>query len=181
MKFGATPEEITSIAPPIPEMVRNLLWRGALIGYSDPAMQEQMEAKMATFSSKEELAQHPLLNFGALPALGHFASLEFAAWAERQGSNVEVAFMHHDGLFNLRNIRQASVDRAVNTGVTIKRLEGTHTRFTANPLAVLSEIAAAPAFTLEDVADATRNSFRTRMMRPLVALSLHDSGVLINE
>ena len=167
MKLGAAPKEISSIAPPIPELVRKLVWRGALIGYSNPATQEQMEAKMASFNSKEELAQHPVLNFGAIPALGHFASLEFAAWAESQGTDVEVAFMHNDGLFNLRNIRQASVDGALNAGVTIKRLEGTHTRFTANPIAVLNEVEAAPAFTLEDVASATKDSFRTRIARPL--------------
>lgn len=181
MKYGAIPSEINSIAPPIPELVRKLVWRGALIGYNNPATQEQMEAKMASFNSKEELAQHPLRNFGAIPALGHFASLEFAAWAKRQGSDVEVAFMQNDGLFNLRNIRQESVDQAVYAGVTVKRLEGTHTRFTANPTAVLDEIQAAPIFTLEQIADATKESLRTRILRPISALGTRATGRLVHE
>jgi hypothetical protein len=181
MKLGAVPDHITSIAPPIPELVRKLVWRGALIGHSDPATQEQMEAKMAGFSSKEELAHHPVRNFGSLPALGHFASLEFATWAERQGSDVEVAFMQNDGLFNLRNIRQASVDQAVHAGVTVKRLDGTHTRFTANPTVVLDEIQAAPIFTLEEIAEATKESLRERMLRPIGAFGTFATGLLVHE
>lgn len=181
MKLGAVPDQITSIAPPIPELVRTLVLKGAFFGYHNSETQEQVEEKMNGFTSREELARHPVRNFGAIPRLGHFASLEFAAWAERQGSDVEIAFMRDDGLFNLHNIRQASVDIAVNAGVAVKQLEGTHTRFTAAPIKVLNDIQTAPAFTLEQVAQVTKPSLRERVMRPIGTMSVRSIGRLVHE
>ena len=143
-EYGALPRSATFIAPPIPERVRRLVWRGALIGYDDPATRFDMDEKITNFSAKTEIKRHPILNFGAIAKLGHFASLDYALELQKSGVPVTIGFMEHDGLFNLSTIDPDAITALRGAGVVVKQIRGTHTRFTANPVNTMNEIAMAP-------------------------------------
>lgn len=143
-KFDVSPRSLTMIAPPIPERVRSLIRRGALIGLDDPAAKE-IEGKIADgHNTARELREHPLRNFGAIAKLGHFATLDFASELTLSGVPVRIGFMERDGLFNLEGIDHAELYSAVRQGVEIRLLEGTHTRFSRQPVQTLSEMDASP-------------------------------------
>lgn len=104
-RFDVQPETIMAIAPSIQSQVRSLVARGLLIGLHNPAEQEQFEQKVETDTGRHELTDHPLFNARLIRRLGHFGSLEFLAELAANDTNVTVALMSHDGLFDNHRIK----------------------------------------------------------------------------
>lgn len=143
-KYDVKPRSLTMIAPPLPERVRSLVLRGALIGLDDPAQHEIEEKIACEHDIVRELREHPVRNFGAVAKLGHFAALDFAREMAESGIPVRVGFMERDGLFNLEAIDVDTLQRAQASGVDVHLLKGTHTRFSKEPLRLLNELDSAP-------------------------------------
>ena len=147
MEHGAVPSRLDMVAPSIPERVRSLVWRGALIGWHDPAERQQIEQKVTNFSAMTEIKRHPVRNFGAIARLGHFASLDFAEDTHLKGVPTSIGFMEQDGLFDLASIDPHQIECLREAGVALRAIRGTHTRFTANPVGTLEELRIAPELT----------------------------------
>lgn len=138
---GAHPDRLIAIAPPVPEQVRKLLWRGALIQLGvKQAVQGQLVEK---FTATDELIHHPMANFGRIPALGHFSAIAEITRMQQGGTEATVALMNQDGLFNMQTSPvERSIDRARRMGVEIVNVYGRHCRFSHDPAGVLQEISA---------------------------------------
>ncbi len=147
MEYGAVPTSLSLIAPSIPEKVRNLIWRGALIQLNNPAEPEQLEEKVTSFSSLIEMKRHPVSNARAIPQLARFSSLYFALSAQRRGVDVSVCFMDFDGLFDLGAADAGLIEDLRRAGVALRAIHGTHSRFTANPVETLKAFSSAPEIT----------------------------------
>lgn len=143
-ELGARPLSATLIAPPIPERLRNLIWRGLLIGIDDPAAREEIEAKVVSQSSVAEIARHPLRSARVVQQLARFSSFAYALELQQSGVPTTIGFMEQDGLFNLLNVDEVTLEALRSSGVAVKQIRGAHTRFTASPVATLAELAEAP-------------------------------------
>jgi len=139
--YGAEPGRLIAVAPPVPEQIRKLLWRGAMIGRGiGETEQEQLEEK---FTATEELVHHPIANFGRIYGLGHFAAIAEIARMRQGGIPATVGLMSHDGLFDMSTAPvEHSIARARQIGVNVVNIFGRHCRFSADPAGVMQEIGA---------------------------------------
>lgn len=138
-QYQAEPKQLIALAPPFPEQVRHLLWRGALIGLSTSEAQEQFEEKVC---NNTELLRHPMANFGRIRSLGQFDSIEKLIQLKERGiETITLALMERDGLFDYTSSRvREQIDNATETGVKVVAVPGTHCRLSDEPLAVIEAI-----------------------------------------
>lgn len=134
------PSELTIVAPPVPEAVAALLWRGWFMGRK--LRQAEESEKGFTDTSTYEALRHPGKNFGSMPEISRFNSFLSAIHHRSNGANVTMALMRSDGLFNydteetMDDIMQAKAH-----GVNVVSVTGEHVRFTNKPREVMAEIA----------------------------------------
>ncbi|MES2875906.1 MAG: hypothetical protein V4678_00385 [Patescibacteria group bacterium] len=137
--YNSMPERLTAIAPPVPEQIRKLLWRGAMIGLGLNGMPDfELERKVG---AGDELTHHALANFGRIPSLSSFNAMNEVADLQRRGVETTIAFMEHDGLFDTSTESIAcAVERVRQLGSRVVSIGGGHCRFTHDPLGTMSEI-----------------------------------------
>lgn len=137
--YGAHPDRLVAVAPPVPEQIPKLLWRGALINLG--VKQEILEQLEEKFTSTSELINHPLANFGRIPALGHFAAIAEITRMQQAGTDATVALMSQDTLFDMSTRPvELSIERAQRMGVNVVNIYGRHCRFSDDPVGVLEGI-----------------------------------------
>lgn len=130
-EWSTKPLSITAIAPPIPESIGHLVWRGFRMGSSGVTDR---------FSSiKEELVYHAKSNFGALPLISRFNALDAAIWDVDHDIDTTVAVMSQDSLFPSGQY----ADDVMGRNLKVIGLHGEHRRFSYEPVDVMSEIALA--------------------------------------
>lgn len=145
-KEGARFSGTTAIAPVNPERVKDLLTRGAAIGLYDPAATAELQDKVATPSNDRELILHPRANFGVIPKLAEFCTLDFLAQLAQEDVPTRVGFMSNDRLFNFSNIEKKKLEMVQKFGVEVCIIAGSHNRFSRDPIGVLAELDVAPNF-----------------------------------
>lgn len=136
-EWGMLPNSITAIAPPIPERIRHLLWRGFTMGASAKALPDGVSGRSSAL--KDELLLHARTHFGALPLISRFNAFDAAGWDDDHGIDTTIAVMSRDDLFPLQSDNLAS---ASGVGRHVVRIMGDHFRFSHEPVQVLGEIAA---------------------------------------
>lgn len=130
-EWSAKPLSITAIAPPIPESIGHLIWRGFRMGSS--GVTDRLS------SLRDELVFHAKGNFGALPLISRFNALDAAVWDVDHDIDTTVAVMSQDKLFP--SVRYA--DDVMGRNLRVIGLHGEHLRFSHEPVDVMSEIALA--------------------------------------
>ena len=145
VEYGAQPNRLTSIAVPVPEQVRFLLWRGAAIqtGITDD-VEPQLRQKI---EGPSEIRKHFIGNFRYVAPLGHFDAIERAGDFTEQGIPTTVGLMGRDGMFDYSTASVAgSIQHAREAGAKVLELEGAHCRFTHQTAGMLNELESAPDF-----------------------------------
>jgi hypothetical protein len=136
-EWQAEPESIVAVAPPVPERIRRLVWRGFLIG-AQGVINERGDPD---HSLREELIRHARDNFGALPLISRFNAFDAAFLDATHGIPTTVATMKQDRLFPERlYLIDEMMNRARKIGTKVIGLTGDHLRFTHEPVEVMAEI-----------------------------------------
>lgn len=139
--MGSIPERLTAIAPPVPESIYKLMWRGFVLGRKF-SLHSENQLKEQEGNAVEELLRHARANFSALPTISHFDAFQDARWYQTHNVPTTVALMENDGLFRLQTpVVQAAMAHARRMNVRIVTTPGEHVRFTHDPVGVLSSIA----------------------------------------
>lgn len=130
-EWSTKPRSITAIAPPIPESIGYLVWRGFRMGSS--GVTDRLS------SIRDELVYHAKSNFGALPIISRFNALDAAVWDVNHDIDTTVAVMSQDKLFPSGQY----ADDIMGRELRVIGLHGEHLRFSYEPVDVMSEIALA--------------------------------------
>ena len=139
--WGALPERITAIAPPVPEAIHKLMWRGFVMGRKLSSHQEK-PGQDADGNLLEELLHHPRTHLGVLSSISHFDALLEASWYQKHDVPTTVVFMKSDRLFRLgtQAVRD-SITSARRIDVDVVTAFGDHSRFTHDPIGLLADLA----------------------------------------
>lgn len=135
--WSTRPLSITAIAPPIPEGIGYLIWRGFRMGSAAKVLPDGVSSRLG--SAKKELLYHAKTNFGALPLISRFNAFDAARWDEDHDIDTTMAVMSDDRLFP--SVQYA--DDIVGRNARVISLHGEHLRFSYEPVQVMSEIALA--------------------------------------
>lgn len=134
-EWSSKPLSITAIAPPIPEGIGYLIWRGFRMGSAAKVLPDGVSSRLG--SAKKELLYHAKANFGALPLISRFNALDAALWDKDHDIDTTVAVMSQDKLFP--SFQYA--DEVLGRNLKVVSLHGEHLRFSYEPVQVLTEIA----------------------------------------
>lgn len=145
--LGSIPKSVIAVAPPIPEPLYKLLWRGAVLGRK-LRLGSRNDGEPSS-SCLDELVHHARSNFGALPDISSFDALQEARWYQFHNVPTTVVLMNNDSLFRLHTpaICEA-VERAQRMNVRVVTSPGEHVRFTHDPVGVLGSMAVAESMAI---------------------------------
>lgn len=147
-EHGVKPAQVDLIAPPIREFalghrktVLGLLGRGALTFLGDPAQHEEIYNKVWETKNRAEFFRDPRFHIKMIGELAVFDSIGLAEdLAGKHEISTEMIFMNRDGLFLPGSAGRDSVVRALEAGVVMRVIEGTHTCLTMDPAGVFNQI-----------------------------------------
>ncbi len=132
------PYDLIAVAPPVPERISKLLWRGWLMGRK----LGQAEAAVTKFrdTSQFEALRYPQTHFGRLPEISQFNALEAAYHLGKRGVETTIVLMQNDGIFRYDH---SVVHDEPSRPYRLISLEGEHVDFTNHPAEILGSMSVA--------------------------------------
>ena len=134
---GSEPDTVIAVAPPVPESVSKLLWRGWLMGRKLNHL--ELAVKKYCDTSQYEALRHPKTHFGCLPEISHFNAFTSAQQLAARGVKTTIALMRKDGIFHYPD---QSIERQEGNYKAVV-IDGEHVDFTHRPIETLGAISLA--------------------------------------
>lgn len=147
------PHSVLAIAPPVPEFVSKLLWRGWLMGRKLNHL--EVAVKKYCDTSQYEALRHPKTHFGCLPEISHFNAFTSAQQLAAQGVKTTIALMKKDGIFHYPDQFDENPGGSYQTVV----IDGEHVDFTNHPIETLGAISLAQEVYFPQTLDSKKLDF----------------------